>query len=180
MQRVVFCCKSKGNVYIRVMFYELMPINQHGFLIELLGFYLGNYQSLSTRLTFSSSSQPLCLDTNLVWDEDLTLFVVDPNVPVLLIVYDTFSKDDKMGDTEFDIKPYLSALKVDTNGLPSETILSRKQSSRNNCLLDVSCITWKEDKIVEDMILRLRNVKCGEVELQLQWIELPGSKGLSL
>ncbi|CAM8882605.1 unnamed protein product [Rhodiola kirilowii] len=85
-----------------------------------------------------------------------------------------------MGDTEFDIKPNLSALKVDTNGLPSETILSRKHPSRNNCLTDESCITWKDDKIVEDMILRLRNVECGEVELQLQWIKLHGSKGLSL
>ncbi|CAM8926890.1 hypothetical protein QQ045_024013 [Rhodiola kirilowii] len=121
-------------------------------------------------------------DTNPVWNEDLTLSVVDPNVPVSLIVYDhdTFSKDDKMGDAEFDIKPYLSALKVDTNGLPSGTILSRIQPSRNNCLSDESCITWKDGKIVQDMILRLRNVECGEVELQLQWIELPGSKGLSL
>jgi hypothetical protein len=28
------------------------------------------------------------------------------------------------------------------------------------------------------MILRLQNVECGEVEISLHWIDLPGSKGL--
>uniref|UniRef100_A0A7N0V1C0 C2 domain-containing protein n=1 Tax=Kalanchoe fedtschenkoi TaxID=63787 RepID=A0A7N0V1C0_KALFE len=121
-------------------------------------------------------------DINPKWDEDLTLSVVDPNLPVTLTVYDhdTFSRDDKMGDADFDVKPFLSALKIDTGGLPSGTILSRLQPCRKNCLSDESCITWKDGKVIQDMILRLRNVECGEVEIQIQWIDLPGSKGLSL
>uniref|UniRef100_A0A7N0VIG5 Uncharacterized protein n=1 Tax=Kalanchoe fedtschenkoi TaxID=63787 RepID=A0A7N0VIG5_KALFE len=67
-----------------------------------------------------------------------------------------------------------------TQGLPSGTVLSRIQPCRKNCFSDESCITWKDGKVIQDMILRLRNVECGEVEIQLQWIDLPGSKGLSL
>uniref|UniRef100_A0A7N1A7B4 C2 domain-containing protein n=1 Tax=Kalanchoe fedtschenkoi TaxID=63787 RepID=A0A7N1A7B4_KALFE len=121
-------------------------------------------------------------DTNPEWNEDLTLSVADPNLPVTLTVYDhdTFSKDDKMGVAEFDVKPFLSALKTTTQGLPSGTVLSRIQPCRKNCFSDESRITWKDGKVIQDMILRLRNVECGEVEIQLQWIDLPGSKGLSL
>ncbi|CAM8940348.1 unnamed protein product [Rhodiola kirilowii] len=121
-------------------------------------------------------------DINPEWNEDLTLSVADPNLPVTLTVYDhdTFTKDDKMGVAEFDVKPFLTSLKTKTDGLPSGTVLSRIQPCRKNCLSDESCIMWKDGKVIQDMILRLKDVECGEVEIQLQWIDLPGSKGLSL
>lgn len=119
-------------------------------------------------------------DVNPEWNEDLTLSVSDPSIPVKLTVYDhdTFSKDDKMGDAEFDIKPFIEALKMNLQGLPSGTVITRVQPSRQNCLVEESCVIWSEDRVVQDMCLRLRNVECGEVEIQLQWINLPGSKGL--
>ncbi|KAF5445508.1 hypothetical protein F2P56_034555 [Juglans regia] len=119
-------------------------------------------------------------DVNPEWNEDLTLSVTDPNLPVKLTVYDhdTFSKDDKMGDAEFDIKAYIDALRMNLQGLPSGTIISRVQPCRQNSLAEESCIVWNEGKVVQDLCLRLRNVECGEVEIQLQWIDLPGSKGL--
>ncbi|XP_008240150.1 PREDICTED: protein C2-DOMAIN ABA-RELATED 4-like [Prunus mume] len=120
-------------------------------------------------------------DVNPEWNEDLTLSVTDPSIPIKLTVYDhdTFSKDDKMGDGEFGIVPYIEALKVNLEGVPSGTIVTRIQPSRANCLAEESSILWKDGKVVQDMCLRLRNVECGEVEIQLQWIDLPGSKGLS-
>ncbi|GMY23967.1 protein C2-DOMAIN ABA-RELATED 4 [Fagus crenata] len=119
-------------------------------------------------------------DVNPEWNEDLTLSVTDPNLPIMLTVYDhdTFSKDDKMGDAEFDIKSYIDALRMNLQGLPSGTIISRVQPDRKNCLSEESSIMWNEGKVVQDLCLRLRNVECGEVEIQLQWIDLPGSKGL--
>ncbi|XP_010033762.2 protein C2-DOMAIN ABA-RELATED 4 [Eucalyptus grandis] len=119
-------------------------------------------------------------DVNPEWNEDLTLSVSDPSIPVKLTVYDhdTFSKDDKMGDAEFDIKPFIEALKMNLQGLPSGTVITRVQPSRQNCLVEESRVIWSEDRVVQDMCLRLRNVECGEVEIQLQWINLPGSKGL--
>ena len=83
-----------------------------------------------------------------------------------------------MGDAEFDIKPLIEALKMNLSGLPEGTIITRIQPSRSNCLSGESNIVWKDGQVVQDMCLRLRNVECGEVELQLQWINIPGSKGL--
>jgi len=119
-------------------------------------------------------------DVNPEWNEDLTLSVTDPTLPVKLTVYDhdTFSKDDKMGDAEFDIKAYIEALRMNLTGLPSGTIVTRVQPSRQNCLSEETCITYTDGKVIQDLCLRLKNVECGEVEIQLQWIDLPGSKGL--
>lgn len=83
-----------------------------------------------------------------------------------------------MGDAEFKILPFIEALKMNLTGLPSGTVITRVQPSKDNFLVDESCITYTNGKVVQDMILRLQNVECGEVEIQLQWIDLPGSKGL--
>ncbi|KAL2539413.1 Calcium-dependent lipid-binding (CaLB domain) family protein [Abeliophyllum distichum] len=118
-------------------------------------------------------------DINPEWNEDLTLSVADPNIPIKLTVYDhdTFSMDDKMGDAEFDIKPFMEALRIKLDGLPCGTVITRVQPCRSNCLSEETSVIWKDGKVTQDMILRLRNVESGEVELQLQWIDLPGAKG---
>lgn len=92
--------------------------------------------------------------------------------------HDTFSKDDKMGDAEFDVSAYIEALRMNTAGLSNGTILKRIQPSKHNCLTEESRIYYNSGKIIQDMILRLQNVECGEVEISLHWIDLPGSKGL--
>ncbi|CAI9780060.1 unnamed protein product [Fraxinus pennsylvanica] len=117
-------------------------------------------------------------DVNPEWNEDLTLSVADPNLPIKLTVYDhdTFSMDDKMGDAEIDIKPFVEVLRMKLDNLPSGTILTRIQPCRSNCLAEESCVVWNDGKVMQDMCLRLRNVECGEVEIQLGWIELPGSR----
>ncbi|XP_062150754.1 protein C2-DOMAIN ABA-RELATED 4-like [Alnus glutinosa] len=114
------------------------------------------------------------------WNEDLTLSIADPIVPIKLFVYDkdTFSLDDKMGDAEFEIGPFLEALRARLEGLPNGTIITKVQPDRQNCLAEESCIIWTDGGVVQNMVLRLRNVECGEVELQLQWIDIPGSRGL--
>lgn len=119
-------------------------------------------------------------DINPEWNEDLTLSVSDPNHPIFLTVYDhdTFSMDDKMGDAEIDIKPFIDALKMHPDGLPNGTIITKIQPGRSNCLAEESAVVWKDGKVMQDICLRLKNVECGEVEVQLQWIELPGAKGL--
>ncbi|XP_057465357.1 protein C2-DOMAIN ABA-RELATED 4-like [Actinidia eriantha] len=117
-------------------------------------------------------------DVNPVWNEDLTLAILDPNLPIKLTVYDhdTFSRDDKMGDAEFDVKAFAEAMKMDLHGLPSGTVVARVQPSRQNCLAGESCITFTDGKLSQDLCLRLRNVECGEVELSLHWMGLPSIK----
>ncbi|XP_052205279.1 protein C2-DOMAIN ABA-RELATED 4-like [Diospyros lotus] len=119
-------------------------------------------------------------NVNPEWNEDLTLSIADPNLPIKLAVYDkdTFSPDDKMGDAEFEIKPFIEAVKMRSNGLQNGTVLAKVKATRENCLAEESCIVWTDDKVVQNMFLRLRNVERGEVDLQLEWIDIPGSKAL--
>ncbi|KAI3726419.1 hypothetical protein L1987_66216 [Smallanthus sonchifolius] len=116
---------------------------------------------------------------NPVWDEDLTLSVAEP-LPVKLEVYDrdTFSMDDKMGDALFDIQPFLEAVRMRLGNLPNGTIITTVKPTRTNCLAEESHVTWTDGKVVQSMVLRLQNVECGEVEIQLLWIDIPGSRGL--
>ncbi|XP_052176667.1 protein C2-DOMAIN ABA-RELATED 4-like [Diospyros lotus] len=115
-------------------------------------------------------------DINPEWNEDLTLSISDPDIPIKLTVYDhdTFTMDDKMGEAEFDIKPFLEAKKINSlDELPDGTIVARVQPSRKNCLSEESCVRWADGKITQDLCLRLRDVECGEIELSLHWIDLP-------
>ncbi|XP_006843797.2 GTPase activating protein 1 [Amborella trichopoda] len=111
-------------------------------------------------------------NTNPTWNENLTLVVSNPIMPIKFRVYDkdTFSRDDKMGDAELDIQPFMEAVNMDLKGVPSGTIIRKLIPSRQNCLAEVSCISWEVNTVVQDVCLRLRNVERGEVELQLKWI----------
>ncbi|XP_024444665.2 protein C2-DOMAIN ABA-RELATED 4 isoform X2 [Populus trichocarpa] len=91
---------------------------------------------------------------------------------------DTFSLDDKMGDAEFDIRQFIEVVKMQLDNLPTGTIISKIQPSRENCLAEESCIVWANGKVIQNMFLRLRHVESGEVELQLEWIDIPGSRGM--
>ncbi|KAI3705994.1 hypothetical protein L1987_76246 [Smallanthus sonchifolius] len=118
------------------------------------------------------------MDLNPVWNEDLTLFVYDTALPIKLEVYDHdfFTTDDKMGDAEFDIQPFLDGLKKNLKNVPSGTIITRIKPSKSNWLGEESCITWRNNVVVQDLCLRLRHVECGEVEIELHWIDVPGCK----
>lgn len=92
---------------------------------------------------------------------------------------DKFSLDDKMGDAEFDTKEFIEAVKMRLHNIPSGTVICKVKPNRENCLSEESCIKWENGEVIQQMFLRLRNVECGEIELQLQWIHVPGSRGLS-
>ncbi|KAG6765946.1 hypothetical protein POTOM_030008 [Populus tomentosa] len=91
---------------------------------------------------------------------------------------DTFTVDDKMGEARIDIQPYIASLKMGLQNLPKGCVVSRVQPSQNNCLADESCIVWDDGKLLQDMNLRLRNVESGEVTIQIEWIDVPGCRGL--
>ncbi|KAJ4840593.1 Protein C2-DOMAIN ABA-RELATED 10, partial [Turnera subulata] len=117
---------------------------------------------------------------NPIWNEVLTLSIQDPDAPIRLTVFDkdTFTVDDKMGEAEVDIKPYIKCLRMGVKNLPEGCALSKIQPNKSNCLADESSIVWNNGKITQDMTLRLKNVESGEVQLSLEWIEVPGCKGL--
>ncbi|KAK8665056.1 hypothetical protein V6N13_005231 [Hibiscus sabdariffa] len=119
---------------------------------------------------------------NPTWNEVLVFPITDPNVPIHLAVFDkdTFSRDDQMGVVVIDIKPYIAALKMvkSLHNLPSSCALKRIQSNRSNCLAEKSSVVWENGKVTQDMRIKLQDVECGEILLQLNWTEVPGSKGL--
>ncbi|XP_059294961.1 GTPase activating protein 1-like [Lycium ferocissimum] len=120
-------------------------------------------------------------NVNPEWNEDLTLCISEPILPIKLQVYDkdTFSRDDKMGDAELDIVPLIDVvITTRCKNIPNGTTITKITPSRQNCYSEGSCIVYENGKVVQNVFLRLRNVECGEIELRLQWIDIPGSKDL--
>ncbi|XP_057777504.1 protein C2-DOMAIN ABA-RELATED 5-like [Salvia miltiorrhiza] len=112
---------------------------------------------------------------NPVWNEELTIFIKDINAPITLSVYDhdTFTKDDSMGRAEIDIKRFVECVKMGSQDLADGTQVCRMEASKDNCLSKESCIVWSNGKMVQDMLLRLRDVECGELQLHIEWLHLP-------
>ncbi|GMH16280.1 hypothetical protein Nepgr_018121 [Nepenthes gracilis] len=109
------------------------------------------------------------------WNDELTLTVTNPNLPIKLTVFDRdrFSDDDPMGEAEIDIKPYLECVSMDLQDLPPGTAVKKIQPSRDNCLADESKVVWvKKGEMLQDMTLRLKNVERGEVQIQIEWNDL--------
>ncbi|XP_019160093.1 PREDICTED: protein C2-DOMAIN ABA-RELATED 7-like [Ipomoea nil] len=117
---------------------------------------------------------------NPVWNVEMTLAIRDPNLPILISLYDkdTFTVDDHMGDAEIDIQPYLEAMKLGSKGLPDGGKVGRIEPNWDNCLASESCIVWEDGILTQEMILRLRHVECGEVEIQIEVIDAPSPKAI--
>ena len=86
--------------------------------------------------------------------------------------------DDTMGNADVDIRPLVEVVKMKLQDVADKTIVKKLVPNRQNCLAEESSIYVSEGKVKQDLVLRLRNVECGEIELQLQWVDLPGSRGV--
>ncbi|KAM0887973.1 hypothetical protein ACQ4PT_028651 [Festuca glaucescens] len=128
-------------------------------------------QKLKTRVVRKS--------VNPEWNDELTLSMEDPTLLVKLDVFDkdTFF-DDPMGNAELDIRPLVEVVKMRLQGVEDNTVVKKLVPNRHNCLAEESAIYVSEGAVKQDVVLRLRNVECGEIELQLQWIDIPGAKGV--
>lgn len=84
-----------------------------------------------------------------------------------------------MGDAEIDLKPYVQCVQMKLNKLPNGCAVKRIQPNRNNCLSEESSCIWRNGVIIQEMILRLRNVESGELVVEIEWVDIPGCKGLS-
>ncbi|KAG9456758.1 hypothetical protein H6P81_001266 [Aristolochia fimbriata] len=117
-------------------------------------------------------------NVNPEWNEELTFSIAEPIIPLKVQVYDkdTFTQDDRMGDAELDVAPFIEAVKLNLEGAQDGTVLNKMQPGRQNCLSEESRIVLLDGKVSQYVCLRLRNVECGEVELQLQWVHLPGKR----
>lgn len=124
--------------------------------------------------------EKLKLDINWYCFQWLSSIILTLMLVIMQEVYDkdTFSLDDPMGNAEFDIRPFVEAVRMNLQGVPNGTMITKVALGRQNCLADESNIYWSDGKVLQDLVLRLKDVERGEVELQLQWVSIPGASGL--
>ncbi|CAM8977847.1 unnamed protein product [Rhodiola kirilowii] len=112
---------------------------------------------------------------NPVWNEDLMLSVPDEYGSIKLSVYDhdTFSAHDIMGEAEIDIQPLITSATAlgDIESFENMQI-GKWLKSDDNALINDSIINIVDGKVKQEVLLRLQNVECGELELELEWIPL--------
>ncbi|KAK1682326.1 hypothetical protein QYE76_043174 [Lolium multiflorum] len=117
---------------------------------------------------------------NPVWNEELTLAVTNPATPIKIEVFDKdkLSKDDPMGDAQVDLEPLVQMARMDLEDIRSGTVVRTVRPHRGGtssacCLADESNIVWEEGQVVQDALIKLRNVATGIIHLQLRWVKIP-------
>ncbi|TYG97035.1 hypothetical protein ES288_A10G005000v1 [Gossypium darwinii] len=112
---------------------------------------------------------------NPVWDEDLMLSVPNNYGPLKLEVYDhdMFSADDIMGEAQIDIQPLISAaMAYGDPEMFGNMQIGKWLKSDDNALIEDSIINIIDGKVQQDVQLKLQNVECGELHLEVEWLPL--------
>ncbi|XP_077243862.1 ADP-ribosylation factor GTPase-activating protein AGD12-like isoform X2 [Tasmannia lanceolata] len=122
-------------------------------------------------------AQTMVINSNLnpVWNEELMLSVPHNYGALKLQVYDKdmFSADDIMGEAEIDIQPLITAASVqEYTGMLPDMQIGKWLKSNDNALIKDSIINVVDGKVKQEVSLKLQNVECGELELELEWMPL--------
>lgn len=110
---------------------------------------------------------------NPVWNEVLTLSIPQDHGVVKLKVYDhdLLSADDIMGEADIDIQPLVNAaLTYGDTGMFTNMQVGKWLKSNDNALIRDSIINIVDGKVKQEVSIKLQNVECGELELELEWI----------
>ncbi|EYU24179.1 hypothetical protein MIMGU_mgv1a023415mg, partial [Erythranthe guttata] len=134
--------------------------------------HIGDPYVVITSSKQSVKTRVVTKDINPEWDEKLGIRVANHSHSISLTVHDRtkFKFDDKLGEANLDIRPFVEAVKLNPNGLPNGSISARVLPSISNCLNEESSVFWENGTVKQDMCQRLKNVESGEIELQLEWI----------
>lgn len=113
---------------------------------------------------------------NPVWNEELMLSVPCPPPPLKVQVYDKdiFSRDDIMGVAEVDLQPLVSAARIH-EGIKGHghMQIGKWLATTDNALTHDSIIWLTDDgEMKQELSLKLQNVECGELDLELEWVAL--------
>ncbi|CAN6553448.1 hypothetical protein ACFX13_004694 [Malus domestica] len=112
---------------------------------------------------------------NPVWNEELMLSVPERFGALQLQVFDhdTFSADDIMGEAEVDLQPLItSAMAFGDAGMFGNMQIGKWLKSHDNALVDDSTVNIVDGKVKQEVSLKLQNVECGEIDLELEWMPL--------
>ncbi|KAI5384789.1 ADP-ribosylation factor GTPase-activating protein agd12, variant 2 [Lathyrus oleraceus] len=112
---------------------------------------------------------------NPVWNEELMLSVPEQFGSISLKVFDhdIFSADDIMGEAEIDLQPLItSAIAFGDAGMFDDMQIGKWLKSNDNALVEDSIVNIIDGKVKQDMLIKLQNVECGELNLELEWLSL--------
>ncbi|CAI8618775.1 unnamed protein product [Vicia faba] len=112
---------------------------------------------------------------NPVWNEELMLSVPEQYGTISLKVFDhdLFSADDIMGEAEIDLQPLItSAMAFGDAGMFDDMQIGKWLKSNDNALVEDSIVNIIDGKVKQDMLIKLQNVECGELNLELEWLSL--------
>ncbi|MED6111432.1 ADP-ribosylation factor GTPase-activating protein agd12 [Stylosanthes scabra] len=125
--------------------------------------------------TQTSQTSVISSNLNPVWNEEIMLSVPESYGPLKLTVfdYDTFSADDIMGDADIDIQPLISsAMACGNAAMFANMQIGKWLKTNNNALVEDSIVNIVDGKVIQAMTLKLQNVECGEIDLEIEWIPL--------
>lgn len=87
--------------------------------------------------------------------------------------HDLFSADDIMGEAEIDLQPLLTAaMAFGDPQLLGDMQIGKWLKSSDNALIKDSIINVVDGKVKQDVSLKLQNVECGQIELELEWVPI--------
>ncbi|AET04392.2 ADP-ribosylation factor GTPase-activating protein AGD10 [Medicago truncatula] len=112
---------------------------------------------------------------NPVWNEELMLSVPQQFGPISLEVFDhdLFSADDIMGEAQIDLQPLInSAMAFGDTGMFDDMRIGKWLRSNDNALIEDSIVNIIDGKVKQEMFIKLQNVECGELNLELEWMSL--------
>ncbi|KAM0931121.1 hypothetical protein ACQ4PT_000522 [Festuca glaucescens] len=125
------------------------------------------HQSMKTKVIKSS--------LNPVWNERLLLSIPDP-IPLLkLQVYDkdTFTTDDRMGEAEINIQPLVAAARAYETKSVTDTVELNKLLAKDGIWIPRdSPISVIDNKVKQEVTVRLQNVERGHLEMELECVPL--------
>ena len=89
---------------------------------------------------------------------------------------DKFTADDSMGVAEINITDIYDAAKLNLSHATNGTRIKTIYPVGVNYLGGESHVQWKDGKVVQDLILKLKKVESGLIVVQLEWVHVPGVK----
>ncbi|XP_016197729.1 probable ADP-ribosylation factor GTPase-activating protein AGD13 [Arachis duranensis] len=125
--------------------------------------------------TQTSQTRVISSNLNPVWNEEIMLSVPEIYGPIKLKVfdYDTFSADDIMGEADIDIQPLISsAMACGNAAMFANMQIGKWLKADGNALIEDSIVNIVDGKVIQAMTLKLQNVECGEIDLEIEWIPL--------
>jgi stromal membrane-associated protein len=78
-----------------------------------------------------------------------------------------------MGEADIDLQPLItSAMAFGDAGMFDDMKIGKWLKSNDNALIEDSIVNIIDGKVKQEIAIKLQNVECGELYLELEWMSL--------